>query len=193
MPQPSRRPRRFALLALAILLGACTPKGPQRKAEKRPTGAEVAAQAGTAAKKTDRQKLVLYSSSMKKAELEPSPPEKAEAAKKEAKPKSPATPPKVEVGVDSQGHYTLAGQNYASVDKFVAALAKVHAQRATASVELNVAPKATQKVVTEAIAAARRAGFTRLVLNTQTAPPAQSAPAPKSAPAKQPDAAPQKP
>lgn len=172
-------------LVFVITLGAvsaCTTSKPVHKGQERPSADKVAREAGEATRETDRDELVLYSSSMEKAELEAGAEQEEPEAVEEAE--EEALPQKAELVIGPAKDYVLDGETYASIDALQPALDALVAERKTDTLIIRTSGETTHSVVVDAISAARRAGFINFELRVDGQPSTPAKPADdKEAPA----------
>lgn len=166
-----------ALLLLCGSLGTvgCTTSKPVKGSEERPDGPQVAQEAGAAADTPDDD-LVLYSSSMEKADLEAGADEADEEimVEQQAEQQAPQVPSPLEVSVEADGSYTLGGQTYTEVPKLVDALDKLYAKQPTSTVSIRATADTPDNAIVDLIAAARRAGFTNMEVRVRGNEPESS-------------------
>jgi biopolymer transport protein ExbD len=156
-------------VAAALLLAAgCTTSNPVKGAEKRPKAPQVAQEAGDAADEAEGSDLVLYSSSMEEADLQPGADEDSDDADEKAQPdEPPEVPEQVEIGVSADSTYTLGDQTFTEVPKLLEALEKLRAEEPTGTIAIRAAADAPQEPIVDLITAARRAGFTNMEIRVQ--------------------------
>lgn len=157
--------RLIALVAVLLLLAAgCTTSKPVKGSEERPQAPQVAKEAGDAADQPDDD-LVLYSSSMEKAELETG----ADEAEDEdqAEDKKQEVPEQVEVSVTSEGAYAVGEQTYTEVPALLEALERLAAETPTSSMSIRAVAETPDESIVDLITAARRAGFTNIEVRVE--------------------------